>query len=796
MSADTAHGPVKNDVYILLGSYLTSDFVPVNANWGKVIEDIAAEYTLNSEQLKAFKIVANHATCIVPEQLLMYLGGMGGTGKTRVIRALEAYFTRRGEPYRFVLLGPTGTSSAPISGSTYHSFLGIRTGKMSGEPSATIEDVLERLTKVGYIFIDKCSMLSCLDVCRISARICEALNVYELPFGGLNMILARDFAQLPPTSGKGTELFSHAIPIHQVPHQTPTEQAKTIGCLIWLQFTTVVVLQENMRQKGTSPEEKVFQVALEKLCWKSCTDKDIALIRSRVAGKEAGSPLNKEPFKNVSIITTWNKVKDEFNACNSERFAKDCGQDLSEFYSIDKLGETEVTKNRTRTIYSDVTKMSFALRQALWNQPPNTSGQILACLKLCLGMPVIIRYNIATDLCMTQGQEARVVRWTSQLIERGLPQRKLDVLYIELISPPKSVKLPNLPVNVVPLTAIDHYVEARLPSDVVVKIKRVQIPVLLNFAMTDYLSQGKTRLTNVIDIADSRSFHAAYTSLSRGTSLAGTLILRNFTNSNLQGGVDGEIRQEYRELDYLSEVTDLIYRGVLPPNFSQRTRWATIQSWRQWKREHGEAVSDIDACEGEDMSELAKVKPEIHTITALNKWKLATKVVTPKKRRRQVEERSLLNDVPWLVPVGPVWDSRDYSCAYDALIFVFYWLWVSDRERWSKSLLTYGLLLEELVTDFEETEEEYIVDGITELRSRWRNHARLLYPGQFPAGSTGVNILDLMRKMLGVGDDMETDDSLIHFEQRCRYTAPVAYSLQTHFDNLEKTIIADGLEND
>ncbi|RXW16234.1 hypothetical protein EST38_g9620 [Candolleomyces aberdarensis] len=73
---------VKNDAYIMPASYLTKQFVPSIPEWRSVIDRIAKDFTLNDEQNKAFKIVANHATCIVPDQLLMYLGGMGEVNLT------------------------------------------------------------------------------------------------------------------------------------------------------------------------------------------------------------------------------------------------------------------------------------------------------------------------------------------------------------------------------------------------------------------------------------------------------------------------------------------------------------------------------------------------------------------------------------------------------------------------------------------------------------------------------------------------------------------------------------------
>jgi len=62
------------------------------------------------------------------EQLKMYLGGMGGTGKSQVIKALSIFLEKRNEAHHFVIPGPTGTSAALLNGSTYHSFLGLGFG--------------------------------------------------------------------------------------------------------------------------------------------------------------------------------------------------------------------------------------------------------------------------------------------------------------------------------------------------------------------------------------------------------------------------------------------------------------------------------------------------------------------------------------------------------------------------------------------------------------------------------------------------------------------------------------------
>ena len=64
------------------------------------IDGTVHKYRLNSQQEHAFCIVANHATMCESEKLKMYLGGMGGTGKSQVIKALVYFFTQQNEEHR------------------------------------------------------------------------------------------------------------------------------------------------------------------------------------------------------------------------------------------------------------------------------------------------------------------------------------------------------------------------------------------------------------------------------------------------------------------------------------------------------------------------------------------------------------------------------------------------------------------------------------------------------------------------------------------------------------------------
>jgi hypothetical protein len=88
-----------NDVQIVDRSYLQKDFKIQSNAAQKLIEDVIQKFSLNSEQERAFRIVENHAATPGAEKLRMYLGGMGGTGKSQVIKSLMHFFKSRNESH-------------------------------------------------------------------------------------------------------------------------------------------------------------------------------------------------------------------------------------------------------------------------------------------------------------------------------------------------------------------------------------------------------------------------------------------------------------------------------------------------------------------------------------------------------------------------------------------------------------------------------------------------------------------------------------------------------------------------
>ena len=121
-------------------------------------------------------------------------------------------------------------------------------------------------------------------------------------------------------------------------------------------------------------------------------------------------------------------------------------------------------------------------------------------------MPVMIKHNEATELSVTNGQEANVVGWTSNTDDDY--RHYLQTLFVKLTSPIRDVCLPDLPVNVVPITKSSVTIPVTFPNSEIKSIKRSQVQVILNFSMTDYNFQGRTRIHNICNLSTSRNHQA------------------------------------------------------------------------------------------------------------------------------------------------------------------------------------------------------------------------------------------------------------------------------------------------
>ena len=117
---------------------------------------------------------------------------------------------------------------------------------------------------IDIIFIDKIFMVSCLDLYHISNQLSLAFDTSCESFGNKHMVVAGDFGQLPPAGEGSMSLYSNQHP-PSVLATTVSGQKNTLGKALWHQFINVVILRENMHQRGMSDEDIYFCKCLENM---------------------------------------------------------------------------------------------------------------------------------------------------------------------------------------------------------------------------------------------------------------------------------------------------------------------------------------------------------------------------------------------------------------------------------------------------------------------------------------------------------------------------------------------------
>ncbi|KAJ7733308.1 hypothetical protein B0H16DRAFT_1468145 [Mycena metata] len=547
-------------------------------------------------------------------------------------------------------------------------------------------------------------MVSCNDFQMLATQAAKARNIHDDSFGALNMVVAGDFAQLPPMSGPS--LYSGKVTLQVSDAMDQRNQNAVLGKILWHQFNTVVILRKNMRQKVQSEADDKLRRALENMRYGACSGDDIAFLESRIAGFRPENPkLNKKSIRNVSIITARNSQKDSLNNMGAARFARDTGQTLMHFHSIDRVSARSVDKNKWKgCIQSDIKRMTPRLQRKLWEALPSTTNEYIpGKLSICMGMPIMLRSNDATEMCITKGQEAVVCGWHS--IEGPMGQPVLETLFVRLVNPSKKIQIEGLPENVVPLVRTVTHITVLLEDDSLLSVLREQVVCLLNFGMTDYTSQGRSRIENPVELANCKNHMSYYVALSRGVTAEGTVIVQGFDAKKITSGMSGFLRQELRELEILDEITRLRFEGKLPRTVAGLYRRGLIRSFYAWKTDHRDPPHFHPA-----MRWNASMGPRVTEPVIYSEWRpsgqshskrkasstahisrqeyveTSNADMRPVKKRKidQAPHTAMPHLVPQLrKPVGLIWDARDYSCAYDSTFTILGNLWAENPEGWT-----------------------------------------------------------------------------------------------------------------
>lgn len=181
-----------------------------------------------------------------PPQLQMLMIGPGGTSKTVVINEITHMFAVLGANDMLSKTATSGVATTLISGTTLHYWAALpmiicqKDGWIE-KPSKKMKDRREKnILPCNYLILDEASMAT-TEVFEATSSIAGFVkNGSSDPaqgFGGINVILVRDFHQFPPPGHENLALFNRK----QVTNSAILSHA------IFEQFETVVILKEQMR---------------------------------------------------------------------------------------------------------------------------------------------------------------------------------------------------------------------------------------------------------------------------------------------------------------------------------------------------------------------------------------------------------------------------------------------------------------------------------------------------------------------------------------------------------------------
>ena len=251
--------------------------------------------SLSAKQRLAYDIVAKHSFGGLQEDhLLMIVLGTAGTGKSFLINAIRHMFTLHSQPDRVRITAPTGIAAANICGSTIHSLLSLLNENLSG---SRLNSLQMSLADVRLLVIDEYSFLSIPLFAALDHQLRKIFPAKaDKPFGGMNIVLCGDPAQLAPVRGQ------------------PVYARQTNGCpqpTCFHLFRTVVELDQPFRQTGTDTTQVRFRELLRRVAHCHADEHDWQWLQSRRPSSLTSA--ENAVFNSHKHIVATNEVRAELN---------------------------------------------------------------------------------------------------------------------------------------------------------------------------------------------------------------------------------------------------------------------------------------------------------------------------------------------------------------------------------------------------------------------------------------------------------------------------------------------------
>ena len=329
--------------------------------------------SLNTAQREFADMIDKHASAVAdsqtPAQLLMFLSGAGGVGKSYVINCIRHIINSKFKDSklhtRVVAGASTGVAAILINGQTIHTLLQFdtqRKGFFSIKPLAEPKrQTLYNFYKyVEYIIVDEVSMLGDTNLIQMNTRLNQIFGHSPndgVLFGNRNILFVGDLFQIPPVM----QAMVHKI-----------RGIASLGTDIWKDKVKFHELTEIVRSKNDKP----FTELCHRLRLGEHTPADTDFLQSKVVRGD----LPIETLAQAMCIFPTNRMCDDHN--------QKCIKLLSSHTKM------HTVKSRDKFSNSKVDHVRD-IKDYMSNSLNDTCG-LPETLGICLGARVMIRVNIDT----------------------------------------------------------------------------------------------------------------------------------------------------------------------------------------------------------------------------------------------------------------------------------------------------------------------------------------------------------------------------------------------------------------
>ncbi|KAM4061649.1 PIF1-like helicase [Hirsutella rhossiliensis] len=405
-------------------------------------------------------------------QLCLFIGGEGGTGKSRVIEALVELLARRDLSSRLLVTATSGTAAARINGITLHSACGL-----TGERFVDGRSRMDWQEKEVWV-IDEVSMLGARTLHAANEQTCR-LRGSARDFGGIPVVIfCGDFHQFRPVQERSILLPSAAVAwVEDGAFAAEQRRQHDKAHALWRRFTTVVMLDEQMRAAG-DPE---LRRLLGRIRRGEQDRSDLELLNSR-----CHRPGRRIPWETgLTVVTPLNRNRWNLNLEAALAFRARRRTAARVFLSEHKWREGLPTEEEALLMLG---------------QGDDSATPVPAVFVFVPGMPVVVNQNTHQGLKLVNGAGYTAV---DVIPDRAFPGHRVSAELTMHFGPPAGIVLASettrgfhfvgMPAGTILLTPISVKITAQRKrpwqrNDV----SRRGLPCAAAFACTDYKVQGGT----------------------------------------------------------------------------------------------------------------------------------------------------------------------------------------------------------------------------------------------------------------------------------------------------------------